>query len=176
MGRPNAKGYHLANLATMQASGKLFEFSAIPVADLHHLFFREVGSSCWRPVMTARKDGQLTYKTDALVALLERLATDFPAAPLQFRLGNRTFHHGKSGRDSPDHFAGLIESRYQALPANVQSALLVLLQIPPGSDPLWALMLAITYPNDQFDPLTNNLVANMLALPANWMTEQGSAA
>jgi hypothetical protein len=172
MARKNQKGYSLPNLASMGAQGRMLELSAIVLADELRLFFRGQGHIRWQPVMTQRKDGPVSYKITSLGALVDTVATELPNVPFRLRYAGRSFFSGCHA----DPTYELISSHYLAAAANLQAAVLALLNIPSTvADKPWHILVALTYERATGDALATTLAAQMLTLPANWLDEAASA-
>jgi hypothetical protein len=165
MGRKLEKGYSLANLTDLIKNGTSIELSAMPVGEEHEVFFRIIGNISWIPVVSRRKDGPLSYKSEMIGALMARLGRELPNIPLRAQYIDRVFSDSKL----PDPISELLRARYANLKDNHRQVVFTLLNISPEhKDPVWEIERALTYPFSQADEMTLELLRRLLHLPEDW--------
>ena len=165
MGRKIEKGYALANLTALIHNGTAIELSAMPVGDEHEVFFRVIGDISWIPVVSRRKDGPLSYKSEMIGALMARLAKELPNIPLRVHYIDRMFFDSKL----PDPVSDLLRLRYANMKDSHRKMLSAILNIAPDHPALfWEIERALTYPCHPFDEMTLALLRRLLELPEDW--------
>jgi hypothetical protein len=167
MGRKRKSGYALPDLVRMVAEGKRIELSAIPVADEHEVFFRELGTIFWDKLMAQNKKVPFSYKTAAIAALISRVTAELPSAPLRIYFDGRTFSSA-----AVDPTTAFLQKSFDALTPKYKGILLQLLNVSADDpDVLFKIELRLTYP-EQFVPALDDIGVKMiktfLALPDNW--------
>ncbi len=167
MGRKIERGYSPKNVAGIIAGGVKIELSVIPVGKEHHTFFRERGKVQWVPMVNRRKDGPLAYRSAAIGALLSRIEADLPNVPL------RLYYQGRMLFDSklPDPVSDFLGARYAGLAEKHKARLLTMLGIDPAHpNPVFVIELMLTYPPQEQQIMTLNLLRTYLSLPTDWET------